>query len=85
MGSLNKQLRLFVLKSKQCVFSLGRSVMAVKDRRISYYHKHIQYFERLYNKIPDEVIQLSYFKYHILKETVGQELMPVLNRSATIF
>jgi hypothetical protein len=41
--------------------------MAVKDRRIAYYHKHIEYFERLFNKIPDELIQMAYFRYHILK------------------
>jgi hypothetical protein len=44
VGSLSKQLRLLVLKSKQCVFALARSVAAVKDRRIAYYHKHIEYF-----------------------------------------
>lgn len=41
VGSLNKQMRLLVLKSKQCAFALGRSVAAVKDRCIAYYHKHI--------------------------------------------
>ena len=85
LGLLNKQLRLLLLKSKQCVFELGKSVSAVKNRRIRYYHRHVEYFEKLYNKIPEEILQLTYFKYHILKENVGQEIMAVLNTSATIF
>lgn len=39
----------------------------------------------MYNKIPEEILQYTYFKYHILKENVGADIMQILNKSATIF
>ena len=85
LSSTNRQMRLFILKSKQCTFAIAKSVSNLKDRKINYYHQHVIYFEERYNKIPEEVLQLAYLKYHILKLDVGQDIMPILNSSATIF
>jgi hypothetical protein len=53
LASSNKHLRFLILKSKDCVFEFGKSIKAVKNKQISYYHKHVEYFEKLCNKIPE--------------------------------
>lgn len=44
MLRLNKSARLIILKSKYCVFALCKSIVAIKNRIIAYYHNHITYF-----------------------------------------
>lgn len=59
--------------------------MKMKDRTIAYYHKHIDYFEKLYHKIPEEILQSTFYRYEILKENIGSEIINVLNSSAMLF
>ena len=67
MESVNKNIRLYMVKSKMCRVSLAKSVMRVKNKVIKYFHRHIEYFEKLYHKIPDEILQIAFYRYEIKK------------------
>lgn len=74
-----------MLKSRAIQKVLNCNIIRVKDRRIGYYHKHIDYFEKLYHKIPEEILQHTFYRYEILKESIGVEIINVLNSSAMLF
>ena len=57
----------------------------MKNKNISYYRKHVSYFESLRERVPTEILKTAYFRYHILKETAGHEIKQALNASALIF
>lgn len=36
-------------------------------------------------KIPEEILQLAFYRYQIIKENIGVEILQTLNRSAMLF
>ena len=84
MALLNKRTRV-LCHTQACIRALCGSIIGMKNRKIGYYHRHINYFEKMCHKIPEEVIQMAYFRYHILKESAGHEIMQALNASSLIF
>lgn len=59
----NKQCRVYLAKSKKVQVTLSNSIIKVKDRKLAYYHRHIDYFEKLYHKIPEEILQTTFYRY----------------------
>lgn len=66
VGAVSKRLR-FLSSTQLWIKTLCKSIISIKNRQIGYYHKHIEYFEKLCHKIPEEVLQMTLFRYHILK------------------
>ncbi len=62
-----------------------KSILGIKNKHLQYMHKHINFFEQLCIKIPEEIIQSAFYKYYIVKEPIGSEIIPILNSSAMIF
>lgn len=40
----NKQCRVYLAKSKKVQVTLNNSIIRMKDRKLAYYHRHIDYF-----------------------------------------
>lgn len=82
---LCKPCRVYLSKSKRAQRALSLNIIRSKDRQIGYLHRHIEYFEKLYHKIPEEILQFTFYRYEILKESIGVEILPILNSSANLF
>ena len=84
LAASNKKMRVFC-GTRICVQTICKGIIALKNKDINYYRKHISYFETLREKVPTEILKTAYFRYHILKETAGHEIKQALNASALIF
>jgi len=84
LAASSKKMRV-LCGSRICGRALCQGIIALKNRTISYYRKHVSYFESLRERVPTEILKTAYFRYHILKETAGHEIKQALNASALIF
>lgn len=64
---------------------MAKSVMQMKNKTIRYFHRHINHFEKIYHKIPEEILQVAFYRYEIKKENIGGDILSILNSSAMLF
>ena len=53
LESISQECRLYLIKSNLCRLALANSIIQCKNRKIKYFHRHIEHFEKLYHKIPE--------------------------------